>query len=302
VTVNRVWQSLFGTGIVKTSEDFGTQGELPSHPELLDWLAVEFRDSGWDVKRLVKRIVTSSTYRQSAVTTPEAVAADPECRLLGRFPRRRLQAELIRDQALAAGGLLDRRIGGASVMPYQPERLWEELTSREADMNNFSAQGYVQSRGADLYRRSMYTFIKRTVPPPQAAAFDAPDRETCTVRRARTNTPLQALVLMNDPTYVEASRKLAERVMREGGATEDERIAYAFRVPLARRPTAEEAAVLKRVFADQLAHYRADAGAARRLLAVGESPADATLDPAELAAWATVASVILNLDETVVKG
>jgi hypothetical protein len=148
----------------------------------------------------------------------------------------------------------------------------------------------------------MYTFIKRTVPPPQPAAFDAPDRETCTVRRARTNTPLQALVLMNDPTYVEASRKLAERVMREGGATEDERIAYAFRVPLARRPTAEEAAVLKRVFADQLAHYRADAGAARRLLAVGESPADATLDPAELAAWATVASVILNLDETVVKG
>ena len=301
VTVNRLWQSLFGTGIVKTSEDFGTQGELPSHPELLDWLAVEFREGGWDVKRLVKLIVTSAAYRQSSVTTPEALAADPECRLLGRFPRRRLQAELIRDQALAAAGLLDRRIGGASVMPYQPERLWEELTSREADMNNFTAQSYVQSHGPDLYRRSMYTFWKRTVPPPQLATFDAPDRETCTVRRARTNTPLQALVLMNDPTYVEAARELAERVLREGGTAEDDRLAFAFRLPLARPPSAEEAQVLKKLHVEQLAHYRADGEAARKLLTLGESPADPSLDPAELAAWATIASVILNLDEAVMK-
>jgi hypothetical protein len=179
--------------------------------------------------------------------------------------------------------------------------LWEELTSREGDMNAFSAQGYAQSHGPDLYRRSMYTFWKRTVPPPQLATFDAPDRETCTVRRARTNTPLQALVLMNDPTYVEASRKLAERALREGGAGEDDRIAYAFRLPLARVPLPQEAAVLRRLLAEQLAHYRADVEAARKLLAVGESPADPALDPAELAAWATVASVILNLDEAVVK-
>jgi hypothetical protein len=301
VTVNRLWQSLFGTGLVKTSEDFGTQGEPPTHPELLDWLAVEFREGNWDVKRLLKRIVTSATYRQSSVITPAALAADPECRLLGRFPRRRLPAELIRDGALAASGLLDRRIGGASVMPYQPERLWEELTSREADMNNFTAQSYVQSHGPDLYRRSMYTFWKRTVPPPQLSTFDAPDRETCTVRRPRTNTPMQALVLLNDPTYVEAARKLAERVMRDGGLTDDGRVAFAFRLPLARAPRTEESAVLKALFAEQLAHYRRDTEAARRLFAVGESPADPALDPAELAAWATVASVILNLDETVVK-
>ena len=307
VTVNRFWQSFFGTGLVKTSEDFGSQGELPSHPELLDWLAAEFMKNGsgnaWDVKAFMKLLVTSSAYRQSSNVARGAAERDPENRLLARGPRFRLQAEFIRDQALAVSGLLDPRIGGPSVSPYQPAGLWEELMSR-ADGAQFSAQVYVQSHGADLYRRSMYTFWKRTVPPPQLATFDAPDRETCTVKRARTNTPLQALVLMNDPTYVEASRKLAERVMREGGSTPEDRIKFAFRLPLSRVPAISEIAVLKKIYDDQLAHFRSNAGgaAAAKLLSVGESPRDEKLDAAELAAWTTVASVILNLDETVTKG
>jgi hypothetical protein len=305
VTGNRLWQTFFGTGLVKTSDDFGSQGELPSHPELLDWLAAEFMQNStgqrWDTKAFVKMLVTSSAYRQSSNISRDSFERDPENRLLARGPRFRLQAEFIRDQALAVAGLLDGRIGGASVSPYQPAGLWEELMSR-ADGHKWTAQVYVQSRGADLYRRSMYTFWKRTVPPPQLATFDAPDRETCTVKRARTNTPLQALVLMNDPTYVEASRKLAERVLREGGSTPEDRIAFAFRLPLARKPRAEEVAVLKKVLDEQLAHFRENADAAAKLLAVGESPRDEKMDAAELAAWTTVASVILNLDETVTKG
>jgi hypothetical protein len=301
VTVNRFWQAFFGTGIVKTAEDFGLQGEAPSHPDLLDWLAVEFREKGWDVKGLVRLIVTSSAYRQSSVATPQLLAKDPENRWLARGPRYRLPAELVRDQALAVAGLLDGRIGGQSVFPYQPAGLWEELMSR-SDGDNFTAQKYVQSHGADLYRRSMYTFWKRTSPPPSLSTFDAPDRETCTVRRGRTNTPLQALVLMNDPTYVEASRKLAERMMREGGSTPDERIAYAFRLATARKPTPEESAVLRRIFDKQVAVYQSNNKAATELLAVGESPRDEKLPVPELAAWTTVASTILNLDETVSKG
>jgi hypothetical protein len=302
VTVNRYWQLLFGTGLVLTAEDFGSQGEAPSHPALLDWLAVEFRDQGWDVKKLVRLMVTSSTYRQSSVTTPDRLSKDPESRLLTRYPRRRLQAEFIRDQALAVAGLLDSRIGGPSVSPYQPPGLWEELMAR-ADGANWTAQTYTQSTGADLYRRTMYTFWKRTCPPPTLAAFDAPDRETCTVRRATTNTPLQALVLWNDPTYVEASRKLAERMMKEvPGGTPEARIAYAFRLATARQPTGEESAVLRQIFDEQLAVYRKDVDAAVKLLSVGESPRDPALDVSELAAWATVGSVILNLDETVTKG
>jgi hypothetical protein len=307
VTVNRFWQSFFGTGLVKTSEDFGSQGELPSHPELLDWLAAEFMKNSagkaWDVKAMVRLLVTSATYRQASNMTHESRERDPENRLLARGARFRLNAEFVRDQALAVSGLLDPRLGGASVSPYQPAGLWEELMSR-ADGANFSAQVYVQSHGPDLYRRSMYTFWKRTVPPPQLATFDAPDRETCTVRRSRTNTPLQALVLMNDPTYVESSRKLAERVMREGGSTPDDRITLAFRLPLSRKPAAAEVAVLKKIYDEQLAHFRSNAGAAAaaKLLSVGESPRDEKLDAAELAAWTTVASVILNLDEAVTKG
>lgn len=326
VTVNRYWQLLFGTGLVKTAEDFGTQGELPSHPELLDWLAVEFQGgprstvhgprsdgrtldighwtldfAGWDVKRLIRRLATSSTYRQSSMVTPALAAKDPENRLLARGPRYRLQAEFIRDQALLVSGLYDGRIGGRSVSPYQPAGLWEELMSR-ADGDNWTAQKYSQDHGADLYRRTMYTFWKRTCPPPSLATLDAPDRETCTVRRSRTNTPLQALVLMNDPTYVEAARRFAERILREGGDSTKERLAFAFQCVTSRPPTAAELAVLARVLERQQAAFRADPGAAKKLLAIGESATDATLVPAELAAWAMVASAILNTDEAVNKG
>lgn len=311
VTVNRYWQLVFGTGLVKTVEDFGMQGELPSHPELLDYLAVEFvspegRDAagrplaGWDVKGLIRLLVTSSTYRQSASVSPELLVKDPENRLLAHGPRHRLQAEFIRDQALAVSGLLNRQIGGHSVSPYQPAGLWSELASRQ-DGKNWTAQEFSQSHGQDLYRRTMYTFWKRTSPPPQLATFDAPDRETCTVRRSRTNTPLQALILLNDPTYVEASRKLAERMMKEGGDSPLQRLAFAFELATARKPTPREAAILLRVFDQHLQKYRADSDAAKQLLTVGESPADAQLNTVELASYTMVASVVLNLDETVTK-
>jgi hypothetical protein len=316
VIVNRYWQMFFGTGLVKTAEDFGSQGEVPSHPELLDWLAVEFmsghasnpkseirnpKSAPWDIRALLRLIVTSATYRQSSVVTREGSANDPENRLLARGPRFRLQAEFIRDQALAVSGLLNRKIGGKSVSPYQPAGLWEELMSR-ADGANWTAQTYTQSHGADLYRRTMYTFWKRTCPPPTLATFDAPDRETCTVRRARTNTPLQALILLNDPTYVEASRKLAERMIGEGGSGPDEKIAFAFRLATGRKSNDREIAVLRKIFDRELAAYKQDRDAALKLLSVGESPRNEQLDAAELAAWTTVASVILNLDETVTKG
>lgn len=303
VTVNRYWQLFFGTGLVKTAEDFGTQGELPSHPELLDWLATDFTSpdgSAWDVKRLMRQIVTSSTYRQASIVTPELKAKDPENRLLARGPRHRLQAEFIRDQALFLGGLLNRKIGGASVSPYQPAGIWEELASR-ADGKNWTAQEYSQSHGEDLYRRTMYTYWKRTAPPPSLMTFDAPDRETCTVRRARTNTPLQALVLMNDPTYVEASRKFAERIMTAGKGTTDERLTLAFSSSVSRPPTEAELAVLRRVYEKQLARFQATPEAAARLLAVGESPRDESLNASELAAWTVVTSTVLNLDESLTK-
>ncbi len=311
VAVNRYWQMIFGTGLVKTVEDFGAQGELPSHPELLDWLAVEFMNptsaplgsgsrTGWDVKALLRLIVTSAAYRQSSAVTPALHGRDPENRLLARGPRLRLQAEFIRDQALAVSGLLNREIGGASVFPYQPAGLWQELASR-GDSKNWSAQFFVQSHGKDLYRRTMYTFWKRTSPPPTLLTFDAPDREVCTVRRSRTNTPLQALILMNDPTYIEASRKLAERLLKHAGA-DDERITLAFRLATGRRPEAKEIDVLRRVLNRQRNVYRQNGKAALRLLSVGESPRDDRLPPAELAAWTVVASVLLNLDETVTKG
>lgn len=306
VAVNRYWQMLFGAGLVKTAEDFGTRGDLPSHPELLDWLAVEFmtpssdRTQKWDVKALLKIIVTSATYRQSSALPPSLVALDPENRLLARGPRLRLQAEFIRDQALAVSGLLDDRIGGPSVSPYQPPGLWKEQVFRE-DTKKLPAQAYVQSHGKDLYRRTMYTFWKRISPPPTLTTFDAPDRETCTIRRPRTNTPLQALVLLNDPTYVESSRKLAEQLMTKA-VTPDARIALAFRLATARLPNGQELAVLRKMFEEQLAVYRKDVKGALKLLSVGESKRNEKLDAAELAAWATIAGVILNLDETVTKG
>ena len=300
VTVNRYWQMFLGTGLVKSTEDFGTQGDFPSHPELLDWLAVEFRESGWDLRKLIAQIVTSATYRQSSVVSKDLYAKDPENRLLGRGPRFRLQAEFLRDQALAISGLMNGEVGGKSVSPYQPPGLWEELMSR-SDGANWTAQAYTQSHGKDLYRRTMYTFWKRTCPPASLAALDAPDRETCVVKRSRTNTPLQALVLMNDPTYVEASRKLAERIMNEGGATTEERLAFVFKLATARLPREKEVVILKRVFEMQKERFAKDKLGAEKLLKVGESPRDEKLDAIELAAWTMVANAILNLDEVVTR-
>ncbi|MGB8169757.1 MAG: DUF1553 domain-containing protein [Chthoniobacteraceae bacterium] len=301
VTVNRFWKNIMGTGIVKTLNDFGSQGEWPSHPELLDWLATEFTGSGWDVKHLVKMIVTSSAYRQSAKVSPELKERDPYNRLYARGPRFRLGAEEIRDTALAVSGLLNPKIGGPSVSPYQPEGLWEELSSR-GDSKKWTAQFYEQSHGEDLYRRSMYTFWKRTCPPPQLQTFDAPDRETCTVNRERTNTPLQALVLLNDPTYVEASRTLAERMMTQGGATPAERVRFAFRLATARNASDKEVAMLVELFEKQKSRFAPQREEALKLLGNGEHPRNEKLDPIELAAWTNVASTILNLDETVTKG
>jgi mono/diheme cytochrome c family protein len=295
VAVNRYWQTYFGYGIVKTQEDFGVQGEPPTHPELLDWLATEFIKSGWDVRAMQRLIVTSSTYRQSSKTTPALVEKDPENRLLARGPRVRMPAEMIRDTALAAGGLLNDAIGGPSVMPYQPKGLWEEL----AFGDGFSAQSYEQSHGPDLYRRGMYTLWKRTAPPASLATFDAPDREKCTARRAQTNTPLQALVLLNDPTYVEASRALAERALLEGGKDSKSRLTYAFRLVTARKPSGKELKVLRTLLDGRFKVFRQDRQAALKLLGVGESRRNNTLDVAELAAYTTVASVIFNLDETI---
>lgn len=297
VAVNRFWQMYFGTGLVKTAEDFGSQGEAPSHPELLDWLATEFIASGWNVKAMQRLIVTSATYRQSSRVTPQLLELDPENRLLARGPRFRLKAELIRDNALAISGLLDTRIGGPSVFPYQPPGIWEDVAYGDA----FTAQTYTPSHGRDLYRRSMYTFWKRTAPPPSLATFDAPDREKCVARRARTNTPLQALVLLNDPTYVEAARALAARLIREGGRDAGRRIDLAFRLALAHPASPKQRQILRQLAGKELATYRGDPGAAAKLLRVGESECDKSLDAAELAAWTSVASVILNLDETITK-
>ncbi|MEO8075153.1 MAG: DUF1553 domain-containing protein [Acidobacteriota bacterium] len=297
VAVNRFWQMYFGYGIVKTQEDFGVQGEAPVHPELLDWLATEFIRTGWDMREMQRLIVTSATYRQSAKVDAVLSDRDPENRLLARGPRVRLPAEMIRDTALSASGLLNDQIGGPSVLPYQPKGLWEEMAFGEG----FTAQRYEQSHGKDLYRRGMYTFWKRTVPPASLATFDAPDREKCTARRTLTNTPLQALALLNDPTYVEASRALAQRTLLEGGKDRDDRLAYAFRLATARKPTGEEAKVLRSLLGDRLSAFRKDRPAALKLLGVGESARDPRLDAAELAAWTTVTSVILNLDETITK-
>jgi hypothetical protein len=297
VAVNRYWQMYFGIGIVKTSENFGVQGEPPVHPELLDWLATEFTRTGWDVKAMQRLIVTSATYRQSSRVAPSLLEKDPENRLLARGARLRLPAETVRDNALAVSGLLNADIGGPSVFPYQPKGLWDEL----AFGDGFSAQSFTPSTNKDLYRRSMYTFWKRTVPPPQLTTFDAPDREKCTARRVLTNTPLQALVLMNDPTYIEAARWLAQRAMTEGGRNVGSRISFAFRGATARMPSPKEAHVLRNLFQQQLAHYRGDKKAAIDLLGVGESKWDAKLDASELAAWTIVVSAILNLDETITK-
>jgi uncharacterized protein DUF1553/uncharacterized protein DUF1549/concanavalin A-like lectin/glucanase superfamily protein/cytochrome c len=292
VTVNRFWQMYFGTGLVKTVQDFGSQGDWPAHLELLDWLACEFMDSGWNVKALQKTIVTSATYRQASAVTPELLQKDPENRLLARGPRLRLGPEMIRDQALAVSGLLVEKVGGPSVKPYQPPGLWQELAGGE---------GYVRDRGEGLYRRSLYTYWKRTVAPPFMINFDSPNRETCTVRETRTNTPLQALDLMNDITFVEAARKLAERMMTEGGKEPRERVEFAYKLVLARPPKPAEMQVLMETLDGFEARYHRDRKSAKEFVKHGDSPQEIKADARELAAYTSIASLILNLDEAVTK-
>jgi hypothetical protein len=295
VIVNRSWQHHFGVGLVKTTEDFGVRGEVPSHPELLDWLATEFVRTGWDVKAMHRLIVTSATYRQSSPADPELVKRDPENRLLAHGPRFRLPAEVVRDNSLAISGLLTEKIGGPSVRPYQPEGLWEELAGGAGE------GPYVQAHGQNLYRRSLYVYRKRTVPHPSMATFDAPSREICQVKRQRTNTPLQALELLNDVTYVEAARHLAERMLMDGGNKAAERLTFAVRLATARKPSAAELRILTQGLDRYLSVFRADIEAARRFIHIGDSPVNAKLDPAELAAYTTVAAIILNLDETITR-
>ncbi|MEX2138545.1 MAG: PSD1 and planctomycete cytochrome C domain-containing protein [Pirellulales bacterium] len=297
VTVNRVWQQYFGMGLVKTTEDFGAQGQLPTHPDLFDWLAVDFVESGWDVKRLHKQIVMSATYRQSSQVTPELLARDPDNELYTRGPRFRIDAEMVRDQALFVSGLLAEQLGGRPVRPYQPPGIWEAVAFKGSNTEFFKPDV-----GEGLYRRSLYSFWKRTAPPPSMVTFDAPDREACVVQRARTNTPLQALVLMNDTQFVESARFLAERVIREGGATPEDRLTYAFRLATARRPAANELAVISRVFQSHLDEYKSNADAAKKLLDVGAKKSDLTkFDASELAAYTMATNLILNLDETITK-
>ena len=297
VAINHFWQMYFGIGIVKTSEDFGSQGDPPSNQQLLDWLATEFIRSKWDVKAMQRLIVTSAVYRQASKVSPELLEKDPENKLLARGPRFRLPAEMIRDNALFLSGLMTDEIGGPSVSPYQPKGLWEEM----AFGGNFSKQKYEQSHGSDLYRRSLYTFVKRTVPYPGLNTFDAPDREKCTARRTVTNTPLQALVLMNDPTYLEAARVLAQRDMHEAGATAADRVRYVFRLIDDREPSQQEFDILSKLYQKEHTHYLADKKAAEKLISVGESKPDPKLDPADLAAWMLVSSTVLNMDESVTK-
>jgi hypothetical protein len=292
VMVNRLWQMYFGVGIVKTVEDFGSQGEWPTNPELLDWLATEFMRTGWDVKAIVKTIVTSATYRQSSSVSRDLLQRDPENRLLARGPRFRLSAEQVRDQALAISGLLVEKIGGPSVKPYQPAGLWKELAGGE---------DYKQEKGENLYRRSLYTFWKRAVAPPEMMTFDSPGRETCVVRETRTNTPLQALTLMNDVTYLEAARVLAQRMMIEGGQTPAARISYAFKLATARSLEPRKSGVLLGSFQHYLDSFQTNPEAARKLVSEGDSPRNEKLNVSELAAYTTVASLILNMDETVTK-
>jgi len=311
VAVNRFWARVFGTGIVETEEDFGTQGELPSHPELLDWLAVEFRESGWDVKRLLKLLVTSATYRQSSAI-PDSVGRpseaahkeprstdglggpsyrndlqliDPRNRLLWRSPRIRLEAEMVRDQALALAGLLSRKMDGPSVYPPQPPGLWRAAFNGQ--------RTWPTSKGEDKYRRGLYTFWRRTVPYPSMATFDAPSREICTVRRIRTNTPLQAFVTLNDPVYVEAAQSLARRIIKEGGGSVESRVRFALFLCLVRPPSESQVAALSKLYRSELAHYQKDKQAAKTLAG---DPSGTSADVSELAAWTVVSNVLLNLD------
>ena len=292
MAVNRFWQQFFGVGLVKTSEDLGTQGELPSHPELLDYLTVSFIESGWDVKALLKQIVMSKTYRQSSVAPPEDFRKDPENRLLARGSRFRLDAEMIRDQILSTSGLLVGTMYGRSVKPPQPDGLWKAVT--------MIGERFRADAGESIRRRSLYTYWKRGMPPPQMTVLNAPIRDACTARRERTNTPLQALVLLNDPQFVEVARVLGERVVRHGGDTVEERLAFAFRLATSRRALPIEIHILQQEHADRLREFRADLESAKHYLSGGgERKPPNDIDTAELAAYAAVCSLILNLDESI---
>lgn len=301
VTVNRYWQMLFGAGLVETVEDFGSQGTWPTHPELLDWLATEFASpsavkraeaTAWNIRAILKRMVLSATYRQASRITPELLERDPKNALLARGPRVRLSAETIRDQALFVSGLLSRKIGGPSVMPYQPDGLWQDVSVERRAV-------YKPSTGEDLYRRGMYSFWKRTCPPPTMISFDAPDRETCVMRRARTNTPLQALVLLNDPTYVEAARHLAARVLASNAQTDTDRLNVLMQLCMSRSATTRDAAVLIPILSRSQKHFEQHPEAMKSLLAIGASPPSA-MTP-HLAAWTSLANIVLNLDESITK-
>ncbi|MBU61747.1 MAG: hypothetical protein CMI26_04500 [Opitutae bacterium] len=296
VAVNRIWQQFFGTGLVRTSADFGTQGELPSHSELLDWLALRFIEDDWNMQRFVKRILTSHAYRQSTKVSPALLEKDPENRLLARGPRHRLDAEVIRDQALSVSGLLVSTIGGRGVLPYQPPNIWEPV-----GFGRSNTRFYKQGKGDDLYRRSLYTFLKRTAPAPFMASFDAPNREQSCTARGRSNTPMQALQLMNDIQHVEAARNLAQRILKEGGVKDNQRIQWAWRTVTSRRPASDEAKIITDVLKGHLSRYAEDLEAAKQLIAYGESVPDKELAPHELASWTLVANLLLNLDEVVNK-
>ncbi len=289
VTVNRFWQHFFGTGLVRTSENFGVQGEHPSHPELLDWLATEFIRLGWDMKAFNKMIVMSATYRQSSRLTPDKAERDPDNRLLSRGPRKRLTPYQIRDAALFASGLLVEKIGGPSVKPYMPPGLWKSISNRKYD----------QGKGADLYRRSLYTYWMRTIPPPTMMAFNASEREVCTVRKDLTTTPLQALTMMNNIIFIEAARKIAERVIREGGESPEQKLAFLTRLILSRPPNAEESKSLLADFDGYRDEFNSDANGASGLLGIGSSKHNASLPAADIAAWTMIANTLLNLDEAI---
>jgi hypothetical protein len=291
-----MWNELFGAGLVETTEDFGIMGQRPSHPELLDWLAVEFRESGWDVKHMYKLMVMSATYRQSAKSTPEQLAKDPKNLLLAHGPRFRMDAEMLRDVALESGGLLENKIGGPSVKPYQPANVWEQVSIGGSD-----TLAYEQQHGDALYRRSMYTYWKRMAMMPDMEAFDAPMRDAVCTRRQRTDTPLQALVTMNDVQWVEAARALAQRVIETGGKRPAQRLDLMGNILLSHDPPPQMASVLESSLAQMEKHYAADPKAARKLIEVGEKKSDASIPAPELAAWTMVASEMLNLDETVTK-
>jgi hypothetical protein len=294
VAVNRFWAQIFGTGLVETEEDFGTQGEVASHPELLDWLATEYVRLGWDTEAFLKMLVTSATYRQSSRVSPEALAKDLRNRLLSRGPRFRLEAEMVRDQALALCGLLSRKMHGPSVYPPQPPGLWQAAFNGE--------RTWATSKGEDRYRRGLYTFWRRTVPYPSMATFDATSRETCTVRRIRTNTPLQAFVTLNDPVYVECAQALARRILKEGGSSAEERARFALGLCLCRPARPEQVRQVMKLFETEREHYRKDSKAAMAMASDPLGPLPPGVDEAEAAAWTVVANVLLNLDAVLMKG